>query len=164
MRITLTVFIAALALTACGGPQDEDPTAKAEDNAKPASVESASVSKALDFGDDNGNWPNDGMCDDPRFEGPKAGDGQIDEDIGHDATDCKAAFEAGLVTRTYDPAVMAVDDIYFGNDSTPFKNDGICNDPRFAGEKTDPQNTVGASKMDKTDCRALFEAGEIWLR
>jgi pilus assembly protein CpaB len=54
----------------------------------------------IDFGDDLGNWPNDGVCDDPRFVAdvlvqnfrpPK------DEDRFHDASDCEELYINGEV-------------------------------------------------------------------
>ena len=53
----------------------------------------------INFGDDNGAWSNDGECDDPRFSGPgMTTTALLDEDILHDATDCRIAFEAGLLS------------------------------------------------------------------
>ena len=53
----------------------------------------------VDFGDDNGSWANDGECDDPRFTGPgMTTTTLLDEDILHDATDCRQAYEAGRLT------------------------------------------------------------------
>ncbi|MEP2737320.1 MAG: hypothetical protein ABJP34_13610 [Erythrobacter sp.] len=54
--------------------------------------------EAIDFGDDSSDFAKDGECDDVRFVG--AGSNKmifIAEDIGHDASDCKAAFAAGKV-------------------------------------------------------------------
>ena len=54
--------------------------------------------EAIDFGDDNSDFSMDGECDDIRFVG--AGSDKmiyIAEDIGHDASDCKSAFNAGKV-------------------------------------------------------------------
>ena len=52
---------------------------------------------AINFGDDSSDWPNDGQCDDYRFEGPGADHVQLSEDIGRDATDCKRLCEFGQV-------------------------------------------------------------------
>ena len=51
----------------------------------------------IDFGDDSGNYPNDGECDDPRFEGPGAYSHPLDDDILRDATDCLTLFGRGQV-------------------------------------------------------------------
>ena len=53
---------------------------------------------AIDFGDNSSVWANDGECDDPRFEGDAIAFGNLDEDRGRDANDCRAAFEAGTIT------------------------------------------------------------------
>ena len=50
------------------------------------------------FGDDSGRFAKDGECDDMRFDGPGMTDTLlIDSDIFHDATDCRAAFNANRV-------------------------------------------------------------------
>lgn len=50
----------------------------------------------VDYGDDAGEYSNDGECDDLRFTGPgMTGTSLLEEDIMHDATDCKTAYEAG---------------------------------------------------------------------
>ena len=51
------------------------------------------------FGDDAGQWANDGECDDPSFTGRGMGLTDSQEDRGHDATDCSALLEAGLIRR-----------------------------------------------------------------
>lgn len=54
----------------------------------------------LDFGDDDGEWANDGECDDPRFTGPGMTVTTLrQDDILHDATDCRTAFEADKITQ-----------------------------------------------------------------
>lgn len=50
----------------------------------------------VSFGDDNGEYANDGECDDPRFVGAgMTTTALLADDILHDATDCKTAFDAG---------------------------------------------------------------------
>lgn len=52
----------------------------------------------LDFGDDSSKWANDGECDDPRFAGAgMTTSALLEEDNGHDAADCRAAFQAGHI-------------------------------------------------------------------
>lgn len=54
------------------------------------------VIDGIDFGDDSSRWARDGECDDPRFEGPgMTATTLLEADIGHDATDCSAAYRAG---------------------------------------------------------------------
>ncbi len=50
----------------------------------------------IDFGDDASRWANDGECDDMRFAGPgMTMSPLLEADIGHDATDCRTAWEEG---------------------------------------------------------------------
>lgn len=61
----------------------------------------AGVSKdgTIDFGNDSGEWSNDGECDDMRFAGPgMTTTPLLQEDIMRDASDCRAAFQAGQLT------------------------------------------------------------------
>ena len=51
------------------------------------------------FGDDAGRFAKDGECDDMRFDGPgMTTTPLLDSDIQHDATDCRAAYNAGRLT------------------------------------------------------------------
>ena len=53
----------------------------------------------VDFGDDTGEWANDGECDDMRFEGPgMTTTPLLFDDIQHDASDCRSAYMAGQLT------------------------------------------------------------------
>jgi hypothetical protein len=52
-------------------------------------AKAATQCTAIDFGDDSSEWPNDGQCDDYRFEGPGADYVMLEEDIGRDASDCR---------------------------------------------------------------------------
>ena len=48
------------------------------------------------WGDDNGDWANDGECDDMRFTGSgMTSTPLLEDDVKHDATDCRMAYEAG---------------------------------------------------------------------
>jgi hypothetical protein len=50
----------------------------------------------IDFGNDAGQWANDGECDDMRFAGPGMTlTPLLQDDIMRDASDCRAAFAAG---------------------------------------------------------------------
>tara|TARA_R110000744_G_scaffold154245_1_gene268938 strand:+ start:1640 stop:2341 length:702 start_codon:yes stop_codon:yes gene_type:complete len=51
-----------------------------------------------DFGDDSGEYANDGTCDDVRFTGEGRSILLTDSHIGKDASDCRAAYEAGTIT------------------------------------------------------------------
>lgn len=64
----------------------------------------------VDFGDDASVFAMDGECDDPRF----MGDGMtstslLEEDIGHDATDCRTAYEAGRLSLRDSAGTEAVE-------------------------------------------------------
>lgn len=55
--------------------------------------------EAILYGDDKSAFANNGECDDIRFVSQNSAKMvYIAEDIGHDASDCRAAFEAGEVT------------------------------------------------------------------
>ncbi|MGJ8621972.1 MAG: hypothetical protein ACSHW1_04290 [Yoonia sp.] len=53
----------------------------------------------IDFGNDSGEWANDGECDDMRFAGPGMTQTPLlQDDIMRDATDCREAYAAGRLT------------------------------------------------------------------
>ncbi len=53
----------------------------------------------IDFGNDSGEWSNDGECDDMRFAGPgMTTTPLLQDDIMRDATDCREAYSAGRLT------------------------------------------------------------------
>lgn len=84
-----------LALAACGNQED----APAEDAAAAAVAPAAVAQITVDFGDDSSRWSNDNECDDSRFEGAgMTATPLLEGDIGHDATDCRTAYEAGNLT------------------------------------------------------------------
>lgn len=64
-----------------------------------AFYEEPSSIDAINYGDDEGSHPNDAECDDIRFTGAYAANLVfLPENIGHDASDCRAAVEAGEAT------------------------------------------------------------------
>jgi len=121
----------------------------------------------IDFGDDSSEWAKDGECDDPRFTGEGTADELVDADLMKDATDCRAAYEAGTITLKDDgqatPATKLAD-IDFGDDSSEWAKDGECDDPRFTGEGTADELVEADLMKDATDCRTAFEAGTITLK
>ncbi len=149
------------------------------------------LAQAPDFGDDTSVWANDGECDDPRFQGPGVAPSAVEADQMHDATDCRAAFEAGTATliggqaaqpaqtggkgpqavvpaQPAEPAqpaqpAAATGSINFGDDTSEWANDGECDDRRFVGAGM--ALSLGRANIgrDATDCRGLFEAGQIQL-
>ena len=58
---------------------------------------------SIDYGDDTSTWANDGECDDPRFENAPGSDGRgmaavlLEQDEGHDATDCQMLVDSGSI-------------------------------------------------------------------
>jgi len=119
----------------------------------------------IDFGDDASQWALDGACDDPRFAGRGMDLFPVPSDIGHDASDCRALWEAGEIrlkntARPADPA--ACDGIDFGDDGSIWANDGECDDPRFAGPAMHMILLDGDRGHDASDCRALCERGLIY--
>ena len=62
-----------------------------------AAAKAATQCRAINFGDDTSAWPNDGQCDDYRFEGPGADYVMLRDDIRKDATDCKRLCELGQI-------------------------------------------------------------------
>lgn len=138
----------------------------------PTAIADVAAPTAIDFGDDSSEWAKDGECDDPRFAGTGAATDMLESDIGHDATDCKAAHEAGTVTFKGDtstataatsPAAITADDIDFGDDSSEWAKDGECDDPRFTGTGSAEELLDEDISKDATDCRAAFEAGTVSL-
>jgi len=129
------------------------------------------LAQDIDFGDDNGQWTHDGECDDPRFTGTGSAAELVDEDRLHDASDCRAAFEAGTVTLVdaETPAAPentppdAATDIDFGDDTSTWANDGECDDPRFAGAGAATELLDEDRLRDASDCRAAYEAGTVTL-
>lgn len=120
----------------------------------------------IDFGDDGALWANDGECDDKRFRGPgMTGTALLDEDIGRDASDCRAAWEAGQL-ELFQPVTerLTLDGTDFGDDSGDWANDNQCDDPRFSGEGMSGVLTDNNRFGDATDCAAAWTAGSIRLR
>lgn len=57
---------------------------------------------AIDFGDDSGGFPNDGECDDARFEGLAVAHVLTPDDIRRDASDCsRLCFYGAIALRDY---------------------------------------------------------------
>ena len=118
------------------------------------------VINGIDFGDNNSRWPNDGECDDPRFIGEGTAVELEDVDQGHDAADCVALFQEGAISLKPNPKEV-VGNIDFGDDSSQWANNDLCDDPRFGGKGTDDLLLDEDMGHDATDCRALFLNGTI---
>ena len=88
--------LAALRAPASDPPADDEPRLRPMVEAavdEPLRLRRPSI----DFGDDAGDYAQDGECDDPRFEGPGMGVA-LDSHLAHDATDCRELFESGRVS------------------------------------------------------------------
>lgn len=120
------------------------------------------IIKGVNFGNDNGQWSNDGECDDPRFEGAgMTTTPLLVDDVLRDATDCSTAFMAGRLALA---GVDAKGRIDFGDDNGEWSNDGECDDMRFAGPGMTGTVLLSDDIMhDATDCRTAYEAGLLTL-
>jgi hypothetical protein len=132
----------------------------------PSTTPTETDAAEIDFGDDTSRWANDGECDDPRFTGAGMAAELVEDDRMRDATDCQTLFEAGDIRLAGDasdtPATTAgAPD--FGDDTSPWANDGECDDPRFTGTGMAAEVVEADTLRDATDCRTLFEAGDIRL-
>ena len=128
------------------------------------------------FGDDSGRFSKDGECDDMRFDGPGMTDNLlIDSDIFHDATDCRAAFNANRVRylgghRNGAPAATPstrrdASRIQWGNDTSKYAKDGECDNKRFTGPGMTSTPLLDSDiSHDATDCRAAYEQNRLELR
>lgn len=123
-------------------------------------------SSGIVFGNNTSDWANDGECDDPRFEGQGMASVLLDEDLGRDANDCRALFNAGNIRLRGSTGVTTVpnSDIEFGNDTSDWANDGECDDPRFVGNGMAAVLIDEDLGRDATDCRNLYNRGQIRLR
>ena len=123
---------------------------------------SPALAQSIDFGDDSSEWSNDGECDDPRFEGPGMTQTPLlDSDIGADATDCRTAYEAGLLALKGEAPLEIKRDPVFGDDTNEWANDGECDDRRFYGAGMASDLALSGIGTDATDCRNGIEAGLI---
>ncbi|WP_119395244.1 hypothetical protein [Salinibius halmophilus] len=127
------------------------------------------VDSSIDFGSNESSYAFDGECDDPRFEGPGMASFLSDNDLKKDAFDCRELMEAGRISlkatrgkgATNQTPASGVD---FGNDSSLWANDGVCDDPRFVGEGMAGSLDDSNARRDATDCRQAYEAQTIRLR
>lgn len=146
---------AGLSLVLAAGPVLPAAAQKLDNKNPPATVPSTGSVSDIDYGDDTSEWANDGECDDPRFEGSAMAAELIDADLGHDATDCRAAVEAGTASFKDEPA-EAID---YGDDASEWAKDGECDDPRFTGTGVASELLDADLGHDATDCRQAVAAG-----
>ncbi|MEL7109849.1 MAG: hypothetical protein AAGL99_11320 [Pseudomonadota bacterium] len=105
----------------------------------------------IDFGEDAGDYANDGACDDARFE--EDGDDWTYQraHVLRDATDCRTLYAEGTITLFLD----------FGDNSGEYANDDTCDDNRFTGEGRSILETDSHVKRDAVDCIVAYRAGTI---
>ena len=72
-----------------------------------ACAPTAHAQAQVSFGDDSSQWARDGECDDPRFQGEGSAETLLDEDRGHDATDCRALFKQRRIALAANPGTTA---------------------------------------------------------
>jgi hypothetical protein len=92
----------------------------------------------VEFGDDAGHWALDGQCDDPRFEGAGAAATLLDDDLLHDATDCRTLFGEGLVSVRNAPGARTGSRIERGRLEDGDRRSaagGLADDFRFVGRR-----------------------------
>ena len=139
---------------------EADPAAATDTRADPG----LTMGSGIDFGDDLGEWANDGECDDPRFVG--AGmtlTPLLDEDRLHDASDCLGAFQTGEIALA-DGNPLRVLGVDFGDNSSPWAYDGECDDPRFQGAGMVHAMPVDSDLYrDAADCSSLYVDGFVAL-
>jgi hypothetical protein len=126
------------------------------------------LSQGINFGDDSSEWAQDGACDDRRFFGPGMEPFGVSwTHVGQDASDCRAAFEAGQV-QLWDfqqsRAATQCAAIDFGNDGGEYPMDGECDDLRFEGLGMANQVSNLNIEADASDCSRLCAFGVIGLR
>ena len=122
-------------------------TAAAEEPSEPAQIAAADI----DFGEDAGDYANDGACDDARFESDGDDWTYQRNHVLRDATDCRTLYEAGELTLYLD----------FGDNSGEYANDNTCDDNRFTGEGRSILQTDSHVKRDAVDCIVAYRAGTI---
>lgn len=139
-------------------------------NPSSATVSNSNSDGSINFGDNSSNWSNDGECDDSRFTGDGMATTLVDEDIAHDANDCRQLFEAGSIrlnTSSFDANATVTgnnfDGIDFGDDASSWSGDGECDDPRFEGDGVASFMMDSDRYHDASDCQALYANGSIQL-
>lgn len=128
---------------------------------------STASAQMVRFGDDSGDYANDGECDDRRFIGFGMASVLSNSDNFKDASDCKFLFNNGFIKPVSEAAGVAAtqcDAVKFGDNSSEYADDGECDDPRFDGPGS--VSAIGMDDLlrDSNDCIAACARGSIWLR
>ena len=125
------------------------------------------IAQSVSFGDDNGEYANDGECDERRFMGWGSASTLDRSDNYKDATDCETLYRGGmiwLVDKDAGIAATQCDAIDFGDNTSEWANDDECDDPRFDGPGTASGLALVDLFKDAKDCSAQCAEGNIWLR
>ena len=131
-----------------------------------ASAGFAQAQEAIDYGNDDSGWSNDGECDDPRFEGEGMASSLDRATIGKDATDCRTLLESGKVIYSlvqYDPDLTVFNGIELGDNASNWANDNVCDDPRFVGENMSVSPLHKDIMHDRNDCSYGVQLGTLTL-
>ena len=106
----------------------------------------------------------------PRHQQRNPTSQDIPDDTAADATDCKAAVDAGTasIRTVYTPEYAAgapydSSAIDFGDNTSDYADDAVCDDPRFEGPGVAGYVIDDDLKRDSADCKTAFEAGQIVL-
>ena len=122
---------------------------------------------AINFGNNNSEFANDGECDDRRFFGEGMSADLDADDVGADADDCAWLFEIGAIALWVEEEARVATrnlKINLGDDSSDWANDGKCDDVRFEGPDTASITATGDIGRDKSDCQRALDLGTIFLR
>ena len=137
-----------------------------------ASLKSANeLGGVFDYGQDTSEWANDGQCDDWRFTGAGMAKKLSSVDVMSDASDCQALEASGEISikPVFTPdyilgAPYDTSGVEFGDNSSSYANDDVCDDPRFEGPGVAGTLLDSDLEKDSADCQALYEQGKIVLR
>jgi len=117
------------------------------------------------LGDDSSKVAHNGVCNDPRFEGPGSSFYAGAAEVGHDATDCAAQLAHGLEWigegRVPPPGALVYNDggrVALGDDLGPFAINGVCEDTEFQSTWKEVI-APGARLHDATDCAYMLTTG-----
>ena len=127
----------------------------------------AVIIDGINFGDDSGQWVNDGECDDRRFYGSGMSRSINWDSVGKDASDCSAAYQASSIRLWVMEDALAATQcsaVNFGDDSGDYPNDSECDDYRFEGRGVAARLNSDANGQDASDCQRLCEFGTLGLR
>jgi hypothetical protein len=116
-----------------------------------ATGETQTSSPSISYGDDSGEYANDGTCDDGRFHRNGDESNYKRKHVERDATDCRKAVASGDVSLILD----------FGDNSGSYADDDTCDDIRFTGEGRSILQTDSHIKKDAADCIKEYRAGRI---